>query len=50
MDRLAGLALRCATLFGKSILVFVLARYLEPTQVGLYGLLGRSYQKPCIGI
>ena len=34
MDRLTSLALRCATLFGKSILVFLLARYLEPAQVG----------------
>lgn len=52
VDRLASLALRCATLFGKSILVFVLARYLEPTQVGLYGLLGAtiSYALYMVGL
>ena len=52
MDRLASLALRSATLFGKSILVFLLARYLEPTQVGLYGLLGAfiSYALYLVGL
>ena len=36
--RLLNLSLRAATLISKFALVFLLARYLEPSEVGLYGL------------
>lgn len=37
--RLLNAALRALTLLSKFLLIFVLARYLEPVDVGLYGLL-----------
>lgn len=40
--RLLNLALRAATLFSKFALVFVLAKFLDPTEVGLYGLLAAT--------
>ena len=40
--RLANLSLRAATLVSKFALIFVLAKFLEPTEVGLYGLLSAT--------
>lgn len=40
--RLLNLALRAATLFSKFALVFVLAKFLETSEVGLYGLLAAT--------
>lgn len=40
--RLLNLALRAATLASKFALIFVLAKFLEPAQVGLYGLLSAT--------
>ncbi|OPK10882.1 lipopolysaccharide biosynthesis protein [Pseudomonas sp. VI4.1] len=39
ITRLSNIALRAATLASKFLLVFVLARYLEPEELGLYGLI-----------
>lgn len=39
MNRLFNLGLRVVTLIGKFLLVFSLARSLDPSEVGLYGLL-----------
>lgn len=39
MQRLSNVGLRGFTLFGKFLLVFFLAKFLEPESVGLYGLL-----------
>lgn len=39
VTRLANVALRGATLGSKFVLVFILAKFLEPAEVGLYGLL-----------
>ena len=41
-ERTVNVGLRVATLLGKSLLLFVLAKYLEPEVVGLYGLLGAT--------
>lgn len=38
LQRLLNLALRGTTLSGKFALIFVLAKFLEPAEVGLYGL------------
>lgn len=40
--RLLNLSLRAATLVSKFALIFVLAKFLEPTEVGLYGLLSAT--------
>jgi O-antigen/teichoic acid export membrane protein len=40
--RLVNLSLRAATLVSKFALIFVLAKFLEPTEVGLYGLLSAT--------
>lgn len=40
--RLLNLALRAATLVSKFALIFVLAKFLEPAEVGLYGLLSAT--------
>ncbi len=40
--RLLNLSLRAATLFSKFALIFVLAKLLEPADVGLYGLLAAT--------
>ena len=40
--RLLNLALRAATLVSKFALIFVLAKFLEPADVGLYGLLSAT--------
>lgn len=39
LTRLINLALRGMTLVSKFLLIFILARYLEPSELGLYGLL-----------
>lgn len=39
ISRLLNLALRAATLGSKFLLIFFLARFLEPAELGLYGLL-----------
>lgn len=39
VTRLVNLSLRAATLLCKFALIFVLAKFLEPAEVGLYGLL-----------
>ncbi len=41
-ERTVNIGLRVATLLGKSLLLLVLAKYLEPEVVGLYGLLGAT--------
>lgn len=38
MIRLANILLRALTLSSKFLLVFYLAKFLEPAQLGLYGL------------
>lgn len=40
--RLLNLSLRAATLMSKFALIFVLAKFLEPAEVGLYGLLSAT--------
>ena len=40
--RVLNLALRAGTLVSKFVLVFVLAKFLEPADVGLYGLLAAT--------
>ena len=40
--RLLNLTLRAATLVSKFALIFVLAKFLEPAEVGLYGLLSAT--------
>ena len=40
--RLLNLSLRAATLVSKFALIFVLAKFLEPAEVGLYGLLSAT--------
>lgn len=40
--RLLNLSLRAATLVSKFALIFVLAKFLEPAEVGLYGLLAAT--------
>ena len=42
LRRVLNLALRAATLASKFVLVFVLAKFLEPADVGLYGLLAAT--------
>lgn len=42
MNRLSNIALRVATLVSKFVLIFFLARFLEPEEVGLYGLLAAA--------
>jgi O-antigen/teichoic acid export membrane protein len=39
LSRLANIALRGMTLGSKFVLIFLLAKLLEPAEVGLYGLL-----------
>jgi len=39
LTRLANIALRGMTLGSKFVLIFILAKLLEPAEVGLYGLL-----------
>ena len=41
-QRLLNLSLRAATLVSKFALIFVLAKFLEPAEVGLYGLLSAT--------
>ena len=41
-QRLLNISLRCATLVSRFLFVFVLAKFLEPVEVGLYGLLGAT--------
>lgn len=40
--RVMNMGLRGLTLFSKFLLIFLLARYLEPVEVGLYGLLAAT--------
>ncbi len=42
LRRLLNLALRAGTLVSKFVLIFVLAKFLEPADVGLYGLLAAT--------
>lgn len=42
LKRLLNLSLRAATLVSKFALIFVLAKFLEPAEVGLYGLLSAT--------
>lgn len=42
IKRLLNLALRAGTLVSKFALIFLLAKFLEPTEVGLYGLLSAT--------
>lgn len=42
MHRLLNIGLRAATLGSKFVLIFFLARFLEPESVGLYGLLAAT--------
>lgn len=42
LHRMANLSLRCLTMASKFLLLFMLARVLEPREVGLYGLLAAS--------